>query len=171
MGKTNYPISRFADTVGDGSGSIEGNTNSSVTPLLLKVTPGPTETFKISRMIVYIEDTSIDSGGYGGISALTNGIHIHVIRNSGEAGEVILWDITGRDIKKNTHWKSLCHDEIYSNYGTGTESLSYRYTFTNDGAPIIISGANKEEFRIILNDDLTGLQSHTFRIGMDDASR
>ena len=41
----------------------------------------------------------------------------------------------------------------------------------NDGAPIIIDGANKEELRIILNDDLTGLQSHTFRIGMDDASR
>ena len=94
MGKTNYPISRFADSVGDGSGSIEGNTNSSVTPLTLKIAPGLTETFRIARMIVYIEDTSIDSGGYGGIGALTNGVHAHIVRYAGEAGEVILWDIT-----------------------------------------------------------------------------
>ena len=169
MAITLRPISRFADTVGNGTGSINANVDGSVTPVTFKVTPGAGEIIKIRRMIIYILDASIDSGGYGGLSALTNGIHVHVVRYSGLGSEFIDWDITGQlDIVRNTDWKALCHDEIYSNYGTGLESLSYRYTFTNDGDYITLTGDNQDEFRIIINDDLTGLSGHLFRIGMID---
>lgn len=171
MANTQHPISRFADTVGDGTGSINANINSSGAAVMFKLAPPLNKKYKVERMLVYILDASIDSGGYGGNSGeLTNGIHVHVVKNAGEANESIKWDITGQlDIIRNTDWKALCHDEIYSNYGSGLESLSYRYTFTKDGSPITLNGNNKEEIRIITNDDLTGLAAHTFRFGFTDS--
>ena len=165
----NYPISRFADVNGDGTGSIEGNIDASATNVVLKVTPGLSQTFRISKLIIYIEDKNLNADGYGGMNALTNGINIHLVRYSGEPEEVILWDISSYPIKSNGNWKSLCYEEILSNYGQQTQSLCYRYDFAGDGrGSIIIDGANKEEFRIILRDDFTSLQTHKFRIGMDD---
>lgn len=166
----NFPISRYADTVGDGSGvknAIGNYSSGGLGETILKIAPGATETIKVSRMIVFIRDTgAFDADKYGNNITLTNGIEIKITR-----GASVLWDITDSlPVLTNTHWKRLCHDEIHSSYGVGDESITYRYTFTKDsnGSPIILDGANSEQLQIILNDDFSNLVEHYFRIGLYD---
>jgi hypothetical protein len=171
---SNFPISRYADIVGDGSGVKNAIGDYSATGLgqtILKLKPPTGGLLKVSRMIVFIRDTgTFDADEYGNGITLTNGIEIKLLRDVGGANTV-LWDITdGLPILSNTHWKRLCHDEIHSTYGVGDESITYRYTFSKDsnGSPIILEDANKEELQIIFNDDFSGLVEHYFRFGLYD---
>lgn len=163
-----FPSSRYADTVGDGSGTKNvALLDGSSTPVILRVAPGVNEIFKIPRMIISLEDFgNLDSGGYGNGSALDNGFEVMLKRFAGEPEEVVLWDVTdGIPIKTNAAWKTLCFDENLSTYGQGNQLVAWRYTFMRDGDPVIISGANKEELQIIINDDMDFLINHYFRIG------
>ena len=163
--------SRFADTVGDGSGSINAAVDGSSTPVIFRIKPGPSETFYIQRVIISIIDNgSLDSGGYGNGVELTNGVQILYKRFVGEAGETTLIDLTGGlPITQNMQWHALCHDETLSTYGSGDQGASWRYTFSKDtgGDPIILNGANKEELQFVIRDNISTLaEQHYFRIGM-----
>lgn len=157
-----YPISRYADTVGDGTGIKDAIGDYSGAPVAFKIAPPNDVTYKVQRMIVFIKDQgNFDADKYGNNITLTNGIIIQVVR-----GETVLWNVTDDiTVKTNTGWKKLCHDEIVSSYGVGDQNATYRYTFSKDGAPILLDGSSNEELRIILNDDFQGLTGHSFRIG------
>lgn len=166
-----FPNSRYADTVGNGTGTKNAALlNGSGTPAILRIAPGPTEIFKVSRMIPTVEDTgNLDSGGYGNGAALTNGIEVLLKRFVGESNEETLWDITdGIKVKTNAAWKTLCFDENLSTYGLGNQLVAWRYSFflDNNGDPIMLSGQNKEQLQIIFNDSMLFLVNHYFRIGM-----
>jgi len=167
---SNFPLSRYADIVGDGSGvknAIGDYSAGGLGQTIFKIAPGSGETLKLSRMIIFLTDVgSLDADSYGNGITLTNGIEMKVMR-----GASVLWDITdGIPITANHDWKRLCHDELLSTYGAGNESISWRYTFTKDsnGKPLILDGANSEELHIILSDDFSGLLEHYFRIGIYD---
>ena len=166
-----YPSSRYADLTGDGTGVIDAATlNGSSTPQILRIKPGPSESFQINRMVPSLTDgpSGLNSGGYGSGVILPNGFQVMVKRYVGLAGEFTLWDTThGNPIRTNAAWKSLCFDENLSTYGVGDQLAAWRYTFFLDGDPITLNGANQEELQIICNDDLAArtITEHVFRVG------
>ena len=167
------PISRYADITGDGTGEVNAIGNYSDAGLGLttfQIVPGITETFEVQRMIVYIRTVGIFNGDkYGNAIDLTNGIIVKVTQDTPADVKTTKWDVTaGQPILINSHWKKLCHDEIPSQYGLGQaqDSMTYRYTFSKDGKPLILSGVNNDKLEIILNDDFSDLEEHNFRIGM-----
>ena len=158
--------SRFIDSVGDGSGSINLNVNGSVTPVIFRYTPSFTDVVYIRRLIFYLSDTgTLDSGGFGNGAALTNGIEFMGMRNVGLPSEFRFTDGSFRPIKTNTEWQSYAHDIIHSSWGTGDESYSVRYTLEKDGTDLALTSANLDEFWIIINDDLSGISDVRCKIG------
>jgi hypothetical protein len=160
---------RFMDSVGDGSGSINMNVDGSITPQIFRVTPQPGEILYINRMIVYVQDSgTMDSGGFGNGPALTNGIEFKFMYDVGEATEGSYPDPTFQPIKINTHWQSYAHDISLSTWGSGDQSYSMRYTFVKDspGNPPWVADSRKEEFWVVINDDLTVLTDMRVRLGI-----
>jgi hypothetical protein len=149
------------DLVGDGTGSINGSVAGSLgSPISLIIKPQPTQILYVTRILIFIEDSgTLDSGGFGNGAALTNGIIFRTYRWRGQTNEEILPSLQENQlpIKKNQEFKALCHDEIFSNYGSGSQSLSWRYTFTKDtnGEPLALSGPSKEELHVVIQDDIT----------------
>lgn len=167
--------SRFMDTVGDGSGSINASVVGSLgTPSQFIIKPEANQILYMSRLLIFIEDSgTLDSGGFGNGTALTNGIVFLKYRYFGLPGEFVVqgFQLEQLPIKKNQEFKALCHDEIFSDYGTGTQSLSWRYTFLKDtdGDPIFLQGANQEAYVAEIRDDLTTkCDALYFRIGCKD---
>jgi len=154
-------VFHFADTVGDGSGVEDaiGDYSSAATPFMLK--PAANELVHCERMVVTVRDSgSMDSGGYGNGAALTNGIKVRVMDDSG-----IVNDITGNQvIKTNEDWGKFCHDVSEVSRGAGDTYVSVRWTFAKTGKPLDVRGNAGEWLEILCNDDLTNLNGHFFHI-------
>lgn len=153
--------SRFMDTVGDGTGSIDMNVNGSVTPVTFKVTAAANELLIVNRAIIFIKDSgSLDADSYGNGLALTNGITGSVIKS--DATEIPMFG--QHPVKTNGDWAAYCYDIADHSFGIGDSILSARYTFTRDGGPIGLMPGDSLE--VYINDDLTGLTGHHIRLGM-----
>lgn len=156
-------IAQFADTDGDGGGTINaiGNYSGTADDFYIEAQAG--ERIGIARVIVQIEDSgAFDAGTYGNGVALTNGITVLVLDS--ENSTII--DLTGGEpIKKNSDWGRLCYDVQVLDWGTGNEFCLARWTFSrmsDQGDPLILSEGQKLVFR--LNDDFSGLVGHRFFI-------
>lgn len=152
---------RFADLNGDGSGSTLANVNGSVTPQTFKLAPLAGELYlRIERMLVHISDTgSFDSGSYGNNITLTNGI---IVAKRSAVDDSIIQDLTDSfPIMTNAEWGRMCYDIDLVNFGLGHETLNVRWTFSKAGSPVEIT--RNEYLGITIQDDLTGLNDHTFK--------
>ena len=119
-------------------------------------------------MIFFLRDTgTLDSGGFGNGAALTNGILFRFAYDVGEASEGFYPDPTFFPIKINSQWQAYCHDITVSDWGSGDQAYSTRYTFGNDspGAPPWISAIRKEEFQMVIQDDLSAISEIYCRLG------
>lgn len=130
-------LSRMADTVGDGSGTIFATGNYSGNPTQFKVTAQPDEQIFIERMIVGLEASDFSrSDFYGDTNALSVGITIYVTDDNGD----IQYYLTDPDapIKTNAQWAHYCYD--YARFNTdkqsGTEAAAVRWTFAKSGVPV-----------------------------------
>lgn len=137
------------------NGYINMNKDGSVTPVHFTCTPPTDEDiWVIFRAIINIRDTgSFDSGGYGNGAALTNGIKIYV-RGFTTPDDGL---ITIVPIKRTTDWQIYAHDLITSNFGSGDEIASVRWTISRSGFPLILQGSRNQYLDVEINDDLTGL--------------
>jgi len=162
-------ISRYMDTIGDGTGNVSGNLDFSALEQSFLLSPGPGEIFKVRRLIVFIKGTAnVREDMYGFMTALTNGIRILILQNRPLGTLETLTDVTnGRPIKTNADWRAVCHDELTGQFSTGNKTVSYRYSFDRDSTPVILEGDNNQSLAIILNDDFTSLEEHTFRVGLE----
>lgn len=159
--ETAVHAARFADTVGDGTGSINANVDGSVTPVDFKVTIPAGKVGIVHRLIVTIRDSgSLDSGLYGNNITLVNGID--VIYKDPYGNETVR--SAQHPIKSNIDWAAYCYDVEIHPWGSGDQGMFARYTFTKDGAPLVLPAGS--EYIIRINDDLTGLTAHHFRLGM-----
>jgi len=155
--------SRFMDTVGDGTGSIDANVNGSVTPVHFFIKPEPGHMLLMYRAMIHLTDTgSLDSGGFGNGAALTNGL------------EYGLWNIAAGDfsgprvtsqkpIVKNMDLAAFAFDLTVHTWGLGDEGLTARYTFDEDGEVIVIPDGYA--FALRVQDNLTTLTEFVTRIG------
>lgn len=153
----------FLDTVGDGTGSDNANVNGSISPVIFKKSLPPNAyRMDISRMIIGITDVgSIDSASYGNGIVLTNGITLGIYQQGTDA---LVRNLTPENsvIKTNHDWAFKCHDLNVFSFGTGSESLTARWSFTAAGAPEVVG--TDEYFGVVIADDLTGLIEHKFQI-------
>ena len=104
----------------------------------------------IDRLIVFIEDNgNFSAGGYGNLAELSNGIIDGTTKDGvfTHSGDVAITSVGD--------WAALGHDLNYQSFGTSPNFLTIRYTFTNEGAPLMIPSG--QSFTIRCNDDLTGL--------------
>jgi len=117
----------------------------------------------IHRMIVSIEDTSgFVADEYGNLgSALGNGVHVLV----SDANDEVLCNLTdGNPIKTSAQWGKFCYDVTLKSWGStpSNEFILVRWTFAKAGTPLFLRAGDK--MKVVLNDNLSGLVSHTFQI-------
>ena len=156
------PFFRNLDTNGDGTGSTNAAVDGSTTPVVFKYTA--TKRQCINRLIVGIEDNSnITADGYGGLSQLSNGITGGLYNSGGT--DYGIW-ASGLAVHSVAEWGFLCYDVAEHTYGSGNNFVVVRWTFSNSGSPIYMNVG--DEFRIYINDNLSGLVAHSFHIqGLD----
>lgn len=137
--------------------------NASVVEDVFLLVPPIDEMWVVNRMIVNIRSGApFEADRYGNLPALTNGISLEL----GILGGETITDFTdGKPVKSNGDWGALCFDIHPVQFGAGDNFFLARWTFTNDGAPIYLRGVERHVLRVILRDDLSGLQEHTFKCG------
>lgn len=154
------PFIRFADTVGDGSGTKNANGDYSGAPEEFFITPPSGQIYQIHRLILTIRDTGIfRADRYGALAAaLTNGI---LVQKKSAAG--VLDDYTdGVPIQTNVDWSRSTYDVAYYDFSAGDNFLSCRWTFRHSGRPVQLRSG--ERLAVVLNDNLTGLVQHFFSL-------
>lgn len=155
------PIFHTLDVNGDGSGSKNGAVDGSVTPAVFKYNVPAGKSFLLDRMLVYIQDSgTFDVEDYGNGVVLPSGIEIGVYNKSDDS--LALDFLAGEPVKSNGDWAANCFDLNYFTFGTGDESISVRWTFTKTGGYIYVS--DDQYFAVTINDNLSGLTKHQFRI-------
>lgn len=152
---------RFLDTKGDGTGDMSAVGDYS-SGQYLAIQPPKYEEYRLERLLVQIVDATVNrSDRYGGLAgALTNGI---AIRTRTQAGDTVSLT-NGVNIKSNGDWARYCYDVSFSEFASGENFVDVRWTFAKAGQPIILNGLASERLEVVLQDDLTGLVSHTFMV-------
>lgn len=159
------PLSRYLDTVGDGTGTKQATGDYSVTPQDFKIVGERYIMKRIHRLIVAIEDTNGSTvQEYGNLgAALTNGITLTYTRN----GDSI--DLTdGLPIKSNGDWGRLCYDVAHQDWGAGNEVILVRFSFDKFYDRGLILDTPNCSLVANCNDNLTGLVSHLFMVQGED---
>ena len=142
------------------AGSEQAAVNGSVTPVEFFVKPPPGEIWRIARMMVFLEASSVSAAYYGPVTVgkLTNGVRIYTADDEGELNDLA----DGGAIQTSAEWAEYCFDADVKNWGAGNDFLSVRWTFTKAGVPLRLRGDYGERFAILIQDNLTGLVSHEF---------
>ena len=142
----------------DEAGSAGANVNGAITPVEFFVRPPPGEFWRISRMIVFIEDTKIIAAQYGNQGLIPNGVRLYVANDHGELNDLM----DGGSINTSAEWAEYCFDADVKTWGVGNEFMPVRWTFTKAGVPIRLDGSKRERLAILIQDDLSGLATHEF---------
>jgi len=150
-------LEQLFSTGGDGSGIID----MAGLPNVYKVVPPPGYTYELFRMNLVMEDATKFSGDlYGGVTALTNGI---VITTEGQAGVII--NHTPQPIKKSGHWALVAGvDMAMTDFATGNDIITVRWTFAKGGSNIVLDGNKGEFIKVNVRDTLAGLVSHIIQV-------
>jgi hypothetical protein len=155
-------VSRFLDTVGDGSGLYQATGNYLSAAEDFKIVPASNEVITLERMIVSVSDTvGMDADFYGNNLTLVNGIKVEVRDGSG-----LIFSLTDpqHPVFTNAGWAHYCYDASMLTWGTGNENLVVRWTFSKSGAPVVLRGIRGEYLTVTVNDNLTGLDEHQFLV-------
>lgn len=152
--------SRFLDTVGDGSGSIDAAVNGSGTPVDFSYICPAGRICYVNMLIVgVVTDGKINSGEYGNVTALTNGVTAWFKEKEGDP---LINRTIQLPVKLTTDWQMYSHDLKISNFGVGNETLTVKHDFRTAGAPLIMLPGGQYTIRIA--DDLSDLVNHYFRL-------
>lgn len=153
--------SRFLDTVGDGSGSIEADIDGETVPTVFKYSVPEGKILLVDRLVVWIRDFgAFDAEKYGNGLTLSAGIIGGSVDNK---TNVFTPRTTQLPVKSNSDWPAYAFDFTYIPIGTGDNVAVAQYVYENDGAPLVFYGGTG--YGIKIADNLSGLTGHRFRIG------
>ncbi len=153
------PIIRYLDTVGDGTGSIDGAIDASGAPLPFFIQPAASEVFDIYELFAYLTDSAISSGRYGFNLTLANGL---IFQYTLDGVTTII--TAGTNILANRDYDQ--HFEIGRRFDTGMGGGSFAAikNFTKaKGTPLRLFGDTNDNLRVILEDDFSSLGFHRFK--------
>ncbi len=158
---------------------IEGTVNSSgtwtvlVSAQMFRAGPPAGERWDIARMLVRLEDGSaaFNADKYGAVNALSTGVQIQV----GQSDGTVLHYLTGQaedgtsqqTIQSNMDWFQMFYDVKEAAFGSGNDAIVGRWSFfksNKDSHGLLLDGDRGDELQIVINDDLSGLVAHTFRL-------
>jgi hypothetical protein len=164
IGNQSIIISQYLGIDGADSTNVIGNYASA--PDTFYIAPSAGEVYRISRLIVHLEDTvGIDADAYGNAITLTNGIQVKQIEDNGGGSTVLITDFTsGIPVKTNGDWAAMCYDAALLTWGSGNEHFVVRWTFSKSGQYVRLDGDQNDQLIVIVNDDLTGLVNHNFLV-------
>lgn len=155
-------FSRFLDDTGYGGGVTAAIGNYSAAKKDFKISPRPGNVFRIRRAVITIGDETVSvQDGYGGGSALTNGVRFFVKSNRNPT----LWLDDGQPIKTNSNWVARTHNVGvgYAETAGNRKILRLLWDFVGSGGvPIRLNGTYGESLIIRLNDDFTFLTKHHY---------
>jgi hypothetical protein len=152
---------QFMSTNGDGTGTVNaiGDYSGSAE---FYIAPPEGEYYYIKRMLVEIRDTNINnSNNYGALTELTNGVGLEV-RDADQ--NTILDLMAGLPVTSNGSWARTCYDVSVFDLGNGADFVNVRWTFGATGGVIQLDGNKQQRLSILLDDDMTGLEEHYFKV-------
>lgn len=154
MGDGEHSIIRSKlDTVGDGTGTktIVGTADT------YHLIPSATEVFVIDEIILTLADDAVLlEDGFCGLSALTNGCLLRVLRQDGASPAVVVHDFTdGVAITANGDLFHLGNVDVV-NLTAGC-IISVKMNLKDFGGPIRVDGSRGESLVFETQDDLSGL--------------
>jgi len=155
-------LNRHLDTVGDGSGSHDGNVDGSTTSVLFCLNPPTSGAHVIHRLHVVIEDGgSFRTNTYGALAELANGLRVGYFNTDTGA---IVEDLTATHaITSNFGWALHAYPATLYEWGGGNSHLVAIWDFAEDGLSLLVdSGDPTRCFGVEVRDDLTGLVAHEF---------
>lgn len=157
----NLTLHRYLDTNGDGTGTKNAIGDYSSAEEIFYIQPPTGIVYRLSRMLVGIEDALINWGFYGGLAALTEGIVVRVSNDSG-----VITDLTdAMPIKKNAQWGENCFDaDLKAAPGAGNDFFQVRWSFFWSGQILRLDGDKNERLEVVLNDSFVGIVDHTFKV-------
>lgn len=132
---------------------------SAVSPVIYKVAPPPGEIWHLTRgLISMTHSAGGDMGKFGGISALTYGVQGRILK-SGEYTTFINW-------KTNSDMALSMYDVKFDDRsgGGGDHGTTGRFTFANTGTVIELFGDTGDQLQMLIQDNLTGLDSFKIAI-------
>jgi hypothetical protein len=115
--------------------------------------PTSAQNAKIQSLRCFATDAT-QSAGYLGVSALSNGIDVHLYTNDTQTKT-----LTAAPVKKFQQWKLNGSVEVQSgDAGAGTVTQGFvKWDFTDSGGPIQVDGSTDQLIAVIVRDTLTGL--------------
>lgn len=147
-------LRQFASTNGDGTGTVTGASDSSVTPVKLKVTPASGQIYKIDRIIVLVEDNAALKYDTFGTAALTNGIRIQVL----DEADVSLLNIdAGAPIKRLGDLAGLGGEQLVDSTQAAAGTNKFAAFVLRFPSEITLNGDTASRLEIKFNDDLSNL--------------
>ena len=138
------------------------NANGSLaSPVIYKIKPPNgvlSLVWQLTRLLINITDgTAMDDGKFGGISALTNGVVLRVVKGDGTIQELTNW-------KTNGDMALDMYDVTYTDKGpAGDNGLRARWTFTKAEFIVELNGAAGDEFELLVQDALSGLSTYEMK--------
>ena len=117
------------------------------------------ERLSIARIIIHLVATEdVIAGGYGDLTALTNGIQLWRKQDG------VYYDKSeGLPLKGHTDWGRWCYDAIPVSYGRSgrTPYFQARWSFTKYGLSKGVILEEGDQLGVRVRDDLSGLSQHT----------
>lgn len=158
-------IMQYLDANGDGTGAVNAIGNYA-TPTPFYITPqNARERYSIERILIHVEDdANFNADGYGGLSELSNGIIVRIVRRDGSI-EVLSGQTVGGGalpITKNSHWARICYDTAYSGFPSGNNYVHVRWTFGKSGEPVWLEFG--DQLQVLLNDNFSTMVGHYFKV-------
>lgn len=148
-------LRQLLSTAGDGTGTTDGGSNSSVTPVELSCLPAASQEYRVDSLVVLIEDNAALLGDVFGSAALTNGIRIRVLNGD----DVTLLNVdAGVPIKRLGDLLALGATVEADASGTN-KFAAYTLHFPQ---PVVLNGNTPSRLAVTLNDDLSNLVTLQF---------
>ena len=147
----------------DGSEVIKVDTNmavnGSVTPVVFTATAAPSQKIDLIRLLFSITDATEPSDIlFGGMTALTNGVHIRRNINDTTYQTIAIWK-ANKDMKLDMY-----NVDYTSKAGGGDWGVNGRWSlFDGSGAVINIDHTGGESLECIIQDNLTDLVTFTMK--------
>jgi len=132
----------------------------SVTPQVFSISPEPLQVGDINRIIISLEGTlAMDSGTFGPLVALTNGVVLRIKKADGDFINLVNFKTNGDIVSK-----SFAHSFLPNN-GQNVRLFVAQLTWAgsqNHGVTQRLDGNFFEELQIVIQDDLTNAAFVTF---------
>lgn len=150
------PFTQRLDLLGDGTGTTNANGNY-VVPTRFRLIPAAGELIVVHELHIYVEDGgSLDSGTYGNGLVLVNGIRAELKQGPTTVG------LTNNNVMNNSHWTRVTFNTQTLTFGGGNEAIAWRWDIANMHVPLALT--DNDELALILQDNFTGLVSHSFSV-------